>query len=170
MLFIRTDNQQYLFLNKKCKSLYHNRLRPAKLAWTTTYRCATQCAACRRLTAARSQAGCWQGHSSSSSSDCWASCMVQHSSRSGSSRSGSSCKGSSKAGVGSCGLLATADACLQHANVVHAAGAARQTRNGVQQGLDKQRGSSVHDWQAVALAAKQRLFLQQQLLTSAQSA
>eukprot|EP00882_Tetradesmus_deserticola_P000136 GHRQ01000150.1.p1 GENE.GHRQ01000150.1~~GHRQ01000150.1.p1 ORF type:complete len:150 (+),score=86.15 GHRQ01000150.1:159-608(+) len=38
MLFIRTDNQQYLFLNKKCKSLYHNRLRPAKLAWTTTYR------------------------------------------------------------------------------------------------------------------------------------
>jgi large subunit ribosomal protein L24e len=39
MLFIRTDNQQYLFLNKKCKSLYHNRLRPAKLAWTTTYRC-----------------------------------------------------------------------------------------------------------------------------------
>jgi large subunit ribosomal protein L24e len=38
VLFIRTDNQQYLFLNKKCKSLYHNRLRPAKLAWTTTYR------------------------------------------------------------------------------------------------------------------------------------
>lgn len=38
LLFIRTDNQQYLFLNKKCKSLYHNRLRPAKLAWTTTYR------------------------------------------------------------------------------------------------------------------------------------
>lgn len=38
MLFIRTDNQQYLFLSKKCKSLYHNRLRPAKLAWTTTYR------------------------------------------------------------------------------------------------------------------------------------
>eukprot|EP00775_Hariotina_reticulata_P010935 gene10935-11089_t len=38
MLFIRVDNQQYLFLNKKCKSLYHNRLRPAKLAWTTTFR------------------------------------------------------------------------------------------------------------------------------------
>jgi large subunit ribosomal protein L24e len=38
MLFIRTDNQQYLFLNKKCKSMYNNRLRPAKLAWTTTYR------------------------------------------------------------------------------------------------------------------------------------
>ena len=40
ILFIRVDNQQYLFLNKKCKSLYHNRLRPAKLAWTTTYRLA----------------------------------------------------------------------------------------------------------------------------------
>jgi large subunit ribosomal protein L24e len=80
MLFIRTDNQQYLFLNKKCKSLYHNRLRPAKLAWTTTYRCATQCAACRWLTAARSQAGRWQGQSnSSSSSDCWRSHTVQHS-------------------------------------------------------------------------------------------
>ncbi len=38
VLFIRTDNQQYLFLNKKCRSLYNNRLRPAKLAWTTTYR------------------------------------------------------------------------------------------------------------------------------------
>ncbi|KIZ02742.1 60S ribosomal protein L24-2 [Monoraphidium neglectum] len=38
ILFIRVDNQQYLFLNKKTKSLYHNRLRPAKLAWTTTYR------------------------------------------------------------------------------------------------------------------------------------
>jgi large subunit ribosomal protein L24e len=40
MLYIRTDNQQWLFLSKKCKSLYNNRLRPAKLAWTTTYRCA----------------------------------------------------------------------------------------------------------------------------------
>ena len=38
ILFIRVDNQQYLFLNKKCKRHYHNRLRPAKLAWTTTYR------------------------------------------------------------------------------------------------------------------------------------
>ncbi|KAF8069480.1 RPL24B [Scenedesmus sp. PABB004] len=38
MLYIRTDNQQFLFLNKKCKRMYHNRLRPAKLAWTTTYR------------------------------------------------------------------------------------------------------------------------------------
>lgn len=47
MLFIRTDNQQYLFLNKKCKSLYHNRLRPAKLAWTTTYRCASSSSSSR---------------------------------------------------------------------------------------------------------------------------
>ena len=38
ILFIRVDNQQYLFLNKKCKSMYNNRMRPAKLAWTTTYR------------------------------------------------------------------------------------------------------------------------------------
>ncbi|EFJ50307.1 component of cytosolic 80S ribosome and 60S large subunit [Volvox carteri f. nagariensis] len=38
LLFIRTDGQQYMFLNKKCKSYYHNRLRPAKLAWTVTYR------------------------------------------------------------------------------------------------------------------------------------
>mmetsp|Transcript_30942 Transcript_30942/g.30589 ORF Transcript_30942/g.30589 Transcript_30942/m.30589 type:complete len:153 (+) Transcript_30942:33-491(+) len=38
ILFVRVDSQQYLFLNKKCKSLYHNRLRPAKLAWTVAYR------------------------------------------------------------------------------------------------------------------------------------
>ncbi|MEW5312810.1 MAG: hypothetical protein WDW38_004416 [Sanguina aurantia] len=38
LLFIRVDCQQYLFLNKKCKSYYHNRLRPAKLAWTAQYR------------------------------------------------------------------------------------------------------------------------------------
>jgi large subunit ribosomal protein L24e len=38
ILFIRVDSQQFLFLNKKCKNLYHNRLRPAKLAWTVTYR------------------------------------------------------------------------------------------------------------------------------------
>jgi ribosomal protein L24E len=50
MLFIRTDNQQYLFLNKKCKSLYHNRLRPAKLAWTTTYRCASSSSSSSRGT------------------------------------------------------------------------------------------------------------------------
>lgn len=38
ILFVRVDGQQYLFLNKKCKSLYQNRLRPAKLAWTVSYR------------------------------------------------------------------------------------------------------------------------------------
>ena len=38
ILFVRTDGQQYLFLNKKCKSMYNNRLRPAKLAWTAAYR------------------------------------------------------------------------------------------------------------------------------------
>jgi large subunit ribosomal protein L24e len=38
ILFIRVDGQQYLFLNKKCKSLFNNRLRPAKLAWTAAYR------------------------------------------------------------------------------------------------------------------------------------
>mmetsp|Transcript_25067 Transcript_25067/g.54505 ORF Transcript_25067/g.54505 Transcript_25067/m.54505 type:complete len:149 (-) Transcript_25067:65-511(-) len=38
ILFVRVDSQQYLFLNKKCKSLYHQRLRPAKLAWTVAYR------------------------------------------------------------------------------------------------------------------------------------
>lgn len=54
LLFIRTDNQQWLFLNKKCKSLFHNRLRPAKLAWTTTYRWG------RHLVKGCSRAlGCW---------------------------------------------------------------------------------------------------------------
>mmetsp|Transcript_16451 Transcript_16451/g.28193 ORF Transcript_16451/g.28193 Transcript_16451/m.28193 type:complete len:159 (+) Transcript_16451:52-528(+) len=38
ILFVRIDSQQYLFLNKKCKALYNNRLRPAKLAWTAQYR------------------------------------------------------------------------------------------------------------------------------------
>ena len=38
ILYIRVDSQQYLFLNKKVASAYHNKLRPAKLAWTFTYR------------------------------------------------------------------------------------------------------------------------------------
>ena len=38
ILFIRVDSQQYLFLNRKCKSLFNARLRPAKLAWTASYR------------------------------------------------------------------------------------------------------------------------------------
>lgn len=33
-----TPPQQWLFLNRKVKSLYNQRKRPAKLAWTTTYR------------------------------------------------------------------------------------------------------------------------------------
>lgn len=38
VLFIRTDSSQYLFLNKKCRSLFFDRKRPAKLAWTFAYR------------------------------------------------------------------------------------------------------------------------------------
>jgi large subunit ribosomal protein L24e len=38
ILFIRVDSQQYLFLSKKCRCLYSQRLRPAKLAWTVMYR------------------------------------------------------------------------------------------------------------------------------------
>lgn len=30
--------QQFLFLRKKCRSLHNQRKRPAKLAWTVTYR------------------------------------------------------------------------------------------------------------------------------------
>lgn len=38
ILYIRTDGQQYLFINQKCKSMFAQRKRPAKIAWTTTYR------------------------------------------------------------------------------------------------------------------------------------
>lgn len=38
ILFIRSDGQQYLFINQKCKSLFAQRKRPAKIAWTVTYR------------------------------------------------------------------------------------------------------------------------------------
>ena len=38
ILYIRTDGQQYLFINQKCKSMFLQRKRPAKIAWTTTYR------------------------------------------------------------------------------------------------------------------------------------
>ena len=38
ILYIRTDGQQYLFINQKCKSFFLQRKRPAKIAWTTTYR------------------------------------------------------------------------------------------------------------------------------------
>jgi large subunit ribosomal protein L24e len=38
ILFIRIDSSQYVFLNKKCRSYFMQRLRPAKLAWTVVYR------------------------------------------------------------------------------------------------------------------------------------
>eukprot|EP00798_Chlamydomonas_sp_ICE-L_P031515 gene31515-6695_t len=38
VVFVRIDGQQFLFLSKKCRSLFNNRLRPAKLAWTAAYR------------------------------------------------------------------------------------------------------------------------------------
>jgi len=38
MLFIRVDGQQFLFLKQKCRAMFNQRKRPAKLAWTTTYR------------------------------------------------------------------------------------------------------------------------------------
>ena len=38
MLYIRVDGQQLLFLKQKCRSLFNQRKRPAKLAWTATYR------------------------------------------------------------------------------------------------------------------------------------
>lgn len=38
MLFIRVDGQQFLFLKQKCKALFNQRKRPAKIAWTTLYR------------------------------------------------------------------------------------------------------------------------------------
>ncbi|CAL9170714.1 unnamed protein product [Musa hybrid cultivar] len=36
--FVRSDSQVFLFANSKCKSYFHNRLKPAKLIWTTMYR------------------------------------------------------------------------------------------------------------------------------------
>ena len=38
MIFIRVDGQQFLFMKQKCKSLFNQRKRPAKIAWTTLYR------------------------------------------------------------------------------------------------------------------------------------
>ena len=35
---IRVDSQLFKFLSQKCKSLYLQRLKPSKLAWTTLYR------------------------------------------------------------------------------------------------------------------------------------
>ncbi|CAL9041967.1 unnamed protein product, partial [Musa banksii] len=36
--FVRSDSQVFLFANSKCKSYFHNRLKPAKLIRTAMYR------------------------------------------------------------------------------------------------------------------------------------
>ena len=38
IIYVRIDGQQFLFMNQKCKSLFQQRKRPAKIAWTVTYR------------------------------------------------------------------------------------------------------------------------------------
>eukprot|EP00232_Nephroselmis_pyriformis_P023161 CAMPEP_0182856340 /NCGR_PEP_ID=MMETSP0034_2-20130328/2372_1 /TAXON_ID=156128 /ORGANISM="Nephroselmis pyriformis, Strain CCMP717" /LENGTH=154 /DNA_ID=CAMNT_0024987401 /DNA_START=37 /DNA_END=502 /DNA_ORIENTATION=+ len=38
MVYVRTDCQVFLFLSGKCKSMYRQNLRPAKLAWCLQYR------------------------------------------------------------------------------------------------------------------------------------
>ena len=37
-LYIRTDGQQFLFARQKCRAMFNQRKRPAKLAWTVLYR------------------------------------------------------------------------------------------------------------------------------------
>lgn len=36
--FVRTDTQIFTFLKSKCRTLFNQRKRPAKLAWTALYR------------------------------------------------------------------------------------------------------------------------------------
>ncbi|KAJ0788648.1 putative ribosomal protein L24e [Helianthus annuus] len=36
--FIRSDSQEFLFANSKCKRYFHNKLKPSKLTWTAMYR------------------------------------------------------------------------------------------------------------------------------------
>ena len=36
--FVRGDSQMFIFGDSKTKQLFHNRKRPAKLAWTMLYR------------------------------------------------------------------------------------------------------------------------------------
>merc|ERR1711981_471219 len=36
--FVRTDTQIFTFLKSKCRTLFNQRKKPAKLAWTTLYR------------------------------------------------------------------------------------------------------------------------------------
>jgi large subunit ribosomal protein L24e len=38
ILYVRLDGSQYLFINQKSKSMFNQRKRPAKIAWTVTYR------------------------------------------------------------------------------------------------------------------------------------
>lgn len=38
IFYTRIDGQSFLFLNKKCKQLFSQKKRPAKIAWTTQYR------------------------------------------------------------------------------------------------------------------------------------
>ena len=38
MKFVRTDTQIFTFLKSKCRTLFNQRKRPAKLAWTALYR------------------------------------------------------------------------------------------------------------------------------------
>jgi large subunit ribosomal protein L24e len=38
LLYVRTDCTQWLFLSKKCRMMFNNKMRPAKLAWTFAYR------------------------------------------------------------------------------------------------------------------------------------
>merc|ERR1719277_2056506 len=36
--FVRTDTQIFTFLKSKCRTLFNQRKKPAKLAWTSLYR------------------------------------------------------------------------------------------------------------------------------------
>lgn len=38
MKFVRTDTQIFTFLKSKCRTLFNQRKKPAKLAWTSLYR------------------------------------------------------------------------------------------------------------------------------------
>jgi ribosomal protein L24E len=73
ILFVRVDSQQYLFLSKKCKSLYNARLRPAKLAWTLAYRKQHKKDQVRRMQ--RAQGGAGRGLGSSRG---WARARAAH--------------------------------------------------------------------------------------------
>ncbi|XP_058741988.1 large ribosomal subunit protein eL24-like [Vicia villosa] len=38
IIFIRSDSQEFLIVNSKCKRYFHNRLKPLKLTWTAMFR------------------------------------------------------------------------------------------------------------------------------------